>query len=1150
MQTENHFPFLHLPGLILDFPDLLPPSNVLQYAECLKGIYRDFDEFQFDSWPPMRYSEYIIPSLEWYRRPFSSFKNKITLKDIFKPDHVAKDTFQEVVTTDVLGMKVLLDGSPGSGKSMLCHHYCKSWAEGTLLQGFFLVVYVALRDLEINSADEIETLLNYGKNSLRKVVAEELQATNGEGTLFIFDGWDELQRELRHKQSIICKILFRKVLPKCSVLITSRPHSSAWLKESKVVTRYVDIIGFTKFQVKECIANEFADNPPEGEKCFSLLQSRPDVFKLTNIPLNLAILMYIYKASDHTLPNTLTKIYQKFIINVLHHHVLKCSMSADTVEFHTANGLPKIERALYRAMCKLSFDGFCNDELVFSQLYLKHYHSELPENALGLMTATKSFTATGITSKYQFLHATVQEFLAAEALTLQNPDAQVEFLRQHLSNDRFHLMILFFCGQVQVSTELKDIFKYPAPISSSYLFYQHWYEESQHQKSTLLLLMQMVLESQNKELCNALSLTIPDMSLDFKQMIMDEHDYTMLSNFLCFGGCKWRGLHLEGCRSESTGLKLISEALSKSPKTLQFDNVTICPLDCDSDSINRLLCQLPLQFLKCLKLQRPYVDPQSGFMRGKYSIGSCFQLDIPALKLQHFGHLSSLTIDIFSTDELSQELQLIQSAKCITSLKLLFQINICIQQLDWSPNSVNNKAFGSWLPQCKVLTVLGFCWHLYPLEWNEHDCGSEFLLHISPECFQNVQVLCFQKCHLNSEQACQLFTYLHNSSITELDLSNNPHIFISSAVRKEELKTFFPIVDPRPSQELKGNYIEAAEALSSFLLNAKMLVNLILSGCGIDGISLSIIASGIHLCQTLEKFHVERSKITGPGVLALCSTLACECKSKPCSPLKLYLSNCGLTDQDTTNIAQLLQSSTRIAGLDLSSNRISTSGVSAIVSSISISKCPVKDVDFSWNDLSGENAEELSSVFETSLSTSCGLEELLIVGTRLKPMDVCGIASGLVRNSTLTHLKVSYSDAIAVPLVDILSAIKCNGLLQELSVGIVNMSAIAHSASLELDATLVKCICDLLQNNTTLTTLRLYQFHQCQGQDFAKLFKALKQNFTLKKLTLLFDPGADVPNVAVESDSVNLLRANEKKPYLKICIGGNHYIQEHIYSNF
>ena len=341
-------------GLSLELPKPLPLSNIAQYAELLKGIYRDLDVFPLDGWPPMGSSEFKTPSFEYHGQYGSSYEIAITPQDIFKSetyiqrccvrvsydDFQVSDDFREMLGKDVLGIRVLLDGSPGSGKTVLCHHYCKRWAEGNLLEAYFLVVYIALRDVDVSSASRIEDLLSYGKDSLRQVVTEELQATNGKGALFILDGWDELQHELRHKQSLVCKILLRKVLPKCSVLITSRPHFSTWLKQSKIVTRHVVITGFNESQVKECVASEFCENAHEGDNFFSQLESRPDLAKLSNIPLNLAILMYMYKVSNHTLPNTLTKIYQKFIINTLHHHMSRCSLSTDIVEFHTINELP------------------------------------------------------------------------------------------------------------------------------------------------------------------------------------------------------------------------------------------------------------------------------------------------------------------------------------------------------------------------------------------------------------------------------------------------------------------------------------------------------------------------------------------------------------------------------------------------------------------------------------------------------------------------------------------------------------------------------------------------------------------------------------------------------------------------------------------
>lgn len=1085
-------------------------------------------------------SEFITPSLEYHSWYGSSHEFFITLKDILKSEsyirqccsnshfHDCTDP-KEVPTKDVLGIRVLLDGSPGSGKTVLCYHYCKRWGEGSLLEAYFLVVYIALRD--VSSASMIEDLLSYGKDSLRKAVAEELQATSGEGTLFILDGWDELQHELQHKQSLICKILLRKVLPKCSVLITSRPHSSAWLKQSKAVTRHVVITGFSKDQVKECIASEFHENPSEGGKFVSLLESRPDLVKLCNIPLNLAILMYIYKASNHTLPNTLTKIYQKFIINALHRHMSKRYLSTEIVEFHAISELPDHERELYKAMCKLSFDGLSNDELVFSKLCLKRYHSDLPENALGLMTTSKTFTDTGITSKYQFLHASVQEFLAAEELSTQTPDIQVKFLRQHLHEDRFRLTIIFFCGQAQISSELESIFRYPAPILGSYHFYQHWYEERQHQIRTFLLLMEMILESQNKELCLALSMNVHDMNLDFTHYTLSKHDYFVFANFLCFGGCKWRALNLNRCISESGALNLFFELLSKSPQTLQLENLTICPLGCDSDSINDLLNQPSIESLNVLKLQRPYAHSQM-------TVGIPIlrpYCDISSLSLRHLHNLSSLTIGgVHSSDEFFKVIQLVLTLKSLNSLHLFPDGDVCIQELDWSQDSVITKAFSKWLPQCKILQI-----EQHSLHRSEYGCSSEFLLYsISSSLFRNMQTLQLH-CHLNSEQAHQLFIYLHNSRIIELNLSRNHHMFMSPEAARKNLKRFFPIERQAQFKKIKLNHIDAAEALNSFLKSTQTLVVLDLSGCGIDGVTMNIIANEISLCRTLAQFHVGRSKISGSGMSALCSALASGHKPKMVlpnqSPMKLFLQHCDLNDKDASKLAQLLQNSSRIAGLDLSSNDLSASGVSAIMSAVSNGS--VKTINLSYNDwyLGGGDATKLSQSFEKALSPSSELEELLIeYTTKLYPLATRGIALGLVRNSSLTCLKIS--DINAVTLVDIFNAVTGNGTLQELHV---------HVQRLELGIFIIDLICSMLQNNKTLTTLRIGElsFHQHQCQDLLKVFQALRQNFTVTKLTLAFvwmedkkdQDAIDIEKLAMkEGDLVNLVRAKEKKPYVVI----------------
>ena len=371
-------------------------------------------------------------------------------------------------------------------------------------------------------------------------------------------------------------------------------------------------------------------------------------------------------------------------------------------------------------------------------------------------------------------------------------------------------------------------------------------------------------------------------------------------------------------------------------------------------------------------------------------------------------------------------------------------------------------------------------------------------------------------------------------------------MFQSPEAAKEISKRFFPIEEHLQFKELKVNHIGAAEALNSFLQTNKTLVILNLSRCGIDGITMNIIANGISLCSTLAQFHAGHSKISGSGMSALCSALASRYKPKTLLPnqspkkLALFLQYCELNNEDATAIAELLQKSTRIAGLDLSLNDMSISGVSVIMSTV-CSNSPVKKIDLSYNNLGGRNTQKLSQGFERALSMPSELEELLIKYTHLKTSAMRGIVLGLERSPSLTHLKIHEPDINASVLVDLLNAVASNRTLEELC---VNVNDLELSMFAMIDS-----ICNMLQNNTTLTTLKLGRYHymDSQCQDLFKICQTLRQNFTLTKLTLKFvrkierwpeaEGATDLEKYALkESGSINLIRAREKKPYVKINI--------------
>ena len=289
-----------------------------------------------------------------------------------------------------------------------------------------------------------------------KEIAQFITAHKGRGTLFVFDGFDELSNEMQ-KKSIIRSILDGCLAPQSSFVVTTRPISAESLYH--YVDRRVEISGFGEEEVKKYVTEYFASsNPSAGEKLLSTLSLRPHIERLCYVPLLLLMVCYIVSLDGDSaeLPRTLHQLFEYLIILTLNHNLERAGRK------ERAGSLQDVSRLCpsFDKLTQLALDGILKDTIIFFDLDF-----EVDCAFLGLFNCITARNRFGIVShSWHFLHRTVQEFMAALAVAKKTPEEQVTFWKQHLTlkynnggyfvltQDRYHTMFLFYSGLTGLST--------------------------------------------------------------------------------------------------------------------------------------------------------------------------------------------------------------------------------------------------------------------------------------------------------------------------------------------------------------------------------------------------------------------------------------------------------------------------------------------------------------------------------------------------------------------------------------------------------------------------------------------------------------------------------------------------------------------------
>ena len=230
------------------------------------------------------------------------------------------------------------------------------------------------------------------------------------------------------------------------MLVTSRSYASGPLREIGRINRHVEVLGFNKRQIGNCIRKNITEKE-KAKQLLEMLKERQDIISLCYIPLNCRIVLYVYE-QQYTLPDTLTELYEVFIQYTIKHYTDKISSEEEiVVQIKQVNSLGKLPSVIFEHLHNLTqvaYTGLTQDRLVFEYSELGGAKGAL---SLGLLNMIDTITNDREEHYYQFLHFTIQEFLAAKYLAEKlSTDEQLQFVRSIISVDRFRIALLFLAG--------------------------------------------------------------------------------------------------------------------------------------------------------------------------------------------------------------------------------------------------------------------------------------------------------------------------------------------------------------------------------------------------------------------------------------------------------------------------------------------------------------------------------------------------------------------------------------------------------------------------------------------------------------------------------------------------------------------------------
>ena len=465
--------------------------------------------------------------------------------------------------------RILIEGAPGIGKTVLAKEIAYNWAIGELLQDIKILFLLFLRDPRLRDVSTVEQLVKYltincglSKGEVQSCTAQLVCAKIG----FVLDGLDEYDSK---NNSFFVDLIKGKIFLDALVVCTSRPTVSLHLHGC--VDKRIEILGLPEEEQNNYIEISLADMPKKKVELERCLVRNPIIKSLCCVPLHLAILLYLFKQGS--LPETLTEINESFIIHTIYRNLEKNNILLQS----TVDKIRNFPKEIFDLVCKLSkvaYNGVMEHKIVFTFDEIKENCPNIMEmpgavNGFGLLQTVQHYPQAGVgrTMSFNFLHYTMQEFLAAFYISTLPREDQSSIIQETFWM-KHNFMWMMYVGIVGTDSDVFLKFIYSETLS--YI---------QKDRVKCVHLLQCCSEAKNNKIPDKIS-SIFDNKIELMGILLTPYTFWSIISFMYKSDMQTRysTLNFGGCFLSSDHINLLYQFVINNPEktsTLQYVNLNL-----------------------------------------------------------------------------------------------------------------------------------------------------------------------------------------------------------------------------------------------------------------------------------------------------------------------------------------------------------------------------------------------------------------------------------------------------------------------------------------------------------------------------------------------------------------------------------------------